>query len=212
MIGWKPNAPEKSATLSPRFPLHWDSVTVRNLRVGKSVLQLTMKREKWTTKYHLVLDKGSAVTVNFSPEIPDGMIIRQAKVNGRDVNVSSDRALGLLARPITFTVSKQIEVELNHSKGIGMIPLMPKPQPGDSSIGLRIIKTTLQGDTYALEVEGKGGATGVFEMMMFDQELKSVEGGNIEKITGDGRVTLTVSFDGSQSGFTRKTIIVRLRK
>lgn len=210
MIGWKPNAPEKSAMLSPRFPIHWDSVTIRNLRVGKSVLQLTMKREKNRSRYQFLLVQGSAVTINFSPEIPDGMIIKQAKVNGRDVSVPSDRALGLLARPISFTVSKQTEVELNHNRGIGMIPVMPKPQPSDSSIGLRIIKATLQGSTYALEVEGRGGATGVFELMMFDQELKSVEGGKVETISGNGRVALTVSFDGPQNGFSRKTAIVRI--
>jgi glycogen debranching enzyme len=212
MIGWKPDAPEKSATISPRFPLHWDSVAVHNLRVGKTVLHLTMKREKRMTTYRFVCVEGSPLSISLSPEIPDGMVIRQAKVNGQEMTVSSDRVLGLLARPITFTLRKHAQVELIHNKGIGMIPLMPKPQPGDSSLGFRVIKTALHGDHYAIDVEGKGGSIGLFEMMIFDQELKSIEGGAVREISGNGRVTFTVRFDDSTTPFVKRRVMVSLGK
>ncbi|MBI4536023.1 MAG: hypothetical protein HY708_07075, partial [Ignavibacteriae bacterium] len=210
MIGWKPDAPTRSATLSPRLPLHWDSLTVNNLRVGKSVLRFAIKREMRRTTYRFVVVEGSPILVNFTPEIPEGMILGQARVNGREMKTSFDRERGLLAVPIAFTVNGTTEVKLNHTKGIGMTPLMPRPQPGDSSLGFRFIKSELQGDTYRIEVEGRGGSIGVVNVMMFDQKLTDVEGAEVKRKQDGGLATLAVQFDGSPDRFARRTITVRV--
>ncbi|MBP1679566.1 MAG: hypothetical protein H6Q29_1477, partial [Bacteroidetes bacterium] len=62
MIGWKPNAPDNVATLSPRFPADWDSVTVSNLAAGTSRVQVRMRRAPGSTVYDLELTAGPALT------------------------------------------------------------------------------------------------------------------------------------------------------
>ncbi|RKY53796.1 MAG: hypothetical protein DRP89_05730, partial [Candidatus Neomarinimicrobiota bacterium] len=133
MIGWKPDVPEKSAALNPRFPLHWNEVKINNLHAGQTVLQLQMERTKTNTRYEFNLIKGPNILVDFTPEIAEGMVIDETKLNGKIIKVCSQTKRGLLTEPISFPLKDRVEIVFHHHNGVGMIPLMPQPAPGKSS-------------------------------------------------------------------------------
>jgi glycogen debranching enzyme len=210
MIGWKPNAVEHGAALKPRFPLSWDSVAVNNLRVGNSLLQLKMKREQKSTAYTITLLSGSEVNLSFAPELPEGMIINKATVAGKPVSVDDARSRGLIGTPLRFLVKKSVDVVFNHSRGVGMFPVTPRPQPGDSSQGYRIVSTSLNGNRYTIVLQGRSGQNAIFLLKIFDQHISSVENAEYEAPV-NGVANLRVQFDESAERYSQKTVIVVLR-
>jgi glycogen debranching enzyme len=211
LIGWKPDAPHGTVTLSPRFPLHWDSVTVSNLRMGQTLLMFTMIRSLRTTRYEVRRIGGPPCEVRLAPEIPLSMEITAIKANGRPISFDRTTFRSLLRTPVSVTVNKSVSVVLEHTGGIGMIPLVHHPAPGDSAPGARIISADLQDGAYVVTVEGRQGTTAVFPITFFDHALPSVQGAQIRPGARRGRAELLVVFDRSASAVQRKTVTLALR-
>jgi glycogen debranching enzyme len=212
MIGWKPNALENTAELKPRFPLHWDKVQVNNLRIGKALIQMQMDRQINETCFTFYLKEGGAVKVLLNPEIPDGMIIDKILVNGQEISLDTSLKRGVLSNPIEFMLAERTNIILKHRKGIGMIPQISRPKPGDTSQGYRIIDMKLEGGSYNVEVEGKSGSTGTFAVKIFDQSIQSIEGASVEKIQENGIVAIKVLFEKSKQEFVKKNIKIKLKR
>lgn len=211
MIGWKPNAVEQSAVLKPRFPLSWDTISVANLRSGKSLLQLSMKREINKTVYFIKLIEGPEIKILFAPEIPEGMKINKTLIDKKEKAINDSTFRGLLAIPLQIQLKNSVEIVFEHTGGIGMYPVVPHPQPGDSSQGFRIISTSLSGKQYTFTVEGKAGSEGNFILTAFDQKVVSVTNAEFETTPKQGIINLHVKFDASTNRFERKTVLVRLQ-
>ncbi|HEX9006803.1 MAG TPA: hypothetical protein VF889_05885, partial [Bacteroidota bacterium] len=209
MIGWNPRATEHAARLSPRFPISWDHVTVRNLRAGGSLLDLTMERSRHSVVYRFTLKKGTPLTVDFSPEFPPGTELINAAVNGTPVKIPPGRKRQLIAEPVRFTLTRTAEVRFTCSGGVGVVPLRPRPAPGDSSGATRIIGASLDGLFYTIDLEGKSGTSVPVQLMAFDQKIIAVKGGTLVGEAPGGRFELDVPFGPSPSGVARKQVSVQ---
>lgn len=211
MIGWKPDAPSSIATLTPRFPVDWDTVSVSNLRMGKTALTMTMKRSLKTTVYRIARSEGPSCTLHFAPEIPASMEVTDVNVNGRRVPFSRERVRGIFKEPIVLSLSQPIIVTLTHSGGVGMIPLVQQPVPGDSAAGVRLIATDSQDGTYLVTVEGKQGTQASLPVRIFDDALPTVQGAGIRWGATPGTALLQVAFTPSTEPTSRTTIRMQLR-
>jgi glycogen debranching enzyme len=213
MIGWKPNATEQRVTLQPRFPVHWNSVTVRNLRAGESTVRLTMTRGPSETRYRMQLTGGPPLDVRLAPELPKGQRITAARVGERSVETTAERERGLLADPIRISLNDAATLTLRHTGGVGMEPVVPRPAPGDTSRGYRIVETTLDGNVFRVVLEGRAGSEHVFRLNAFDQAVAGIEGATHAGTTGRGLTRLQVGFEEADRGpFARTTVTVRLGK
>ncbi len=210
MVGWIPYAPEKRAELKPRFPLQWNKVIVNNLRIGKSLIKLQMEQRKNETIFWLTLEQGKGVNILLSPEIPDGMVIEKIIVDNKEIASSTSLERNLLKKPIEFFLKKETKVKIKHHNGIGMIPNISTPKPGDVSHGYRVVSTRLKGKTYIVDLEGIAGSTGVFALKIFDQSIKSINGALIENINNEGIVTIKVPFEKSTTKFVKKRVSIEL--
>lgn len=210
MIGWKPDAPEIAAELFPRFPLHWDSVRVSNLRSGSSVVEMKMVRGIKRTVFSFRLTAGDALQVRFAPEIPRGMRITRVTLNGRETTVPPGRRRGLLNPSLSFRLDGGMEIVLEHTGGVGVVPAIPRPVPGDSSRNYRIVKTSLDGKAYTMVLEGKGGTKASVELRTFDQPVTGYGNVKTGKEAGKGRHLLEVEFPLGKAPFVRQTVRILL--
>ena len=158
------------------------------------------------TTYRLTLAEGPAVEVAFAPEIPRGMQIVQVLVNGKMQPPAGCGSLGLLDPPLTFTLEEETTIALHHTGGLGAIPPIPRPEPDDSSQGYRIIHEAMDGEAYALTVEGPSGTTGRFQIKRFDRPLARIDGAERVETSDDGVVTVHVAFDDADESFSRKVV------
>ena len=211
MVGWKPVASENRALLTPRFPLNWHHAVVKNLKVGKSVLNLSMERSINSTNFLLSLKKGPPVQISLAPEIPKGMVINQLQLNGKILNIATEVKRGLLKNAITFNLVDDAEINISHQNGIGMVPYVSQPLPGDTSIGHKIIRESLEGSTFTAILEGKSNSSATFEIMLFDQKIISINGGKIESFLPSlGTAKIRVNFLRSEKGFNRQILTLEI--
>jgi hypothetical protein len=206
MIGWKPDAPSHSAVLAPRFPIHWDSVTIRHLRVGASLVSVTMIRGINRTTYTLKLEQGLPVGIKLSPEIPQGMEVYGATVNGVARTIRSETKRGLIEQPITVKLEQEASVIFRHHGGATTYPSVPDPSPNDSSQGYRILSESVKDSLYEAVLEGKSGTTCVCQINVFDQTVKSVNGGELTRPPQNGVAQLRISFDSTGVPFTQRRV------
>ncbi|GAB4366471.1 MAG: hypothetical protein Kow0042_06390 [Calditrichia bacterium] len=211
MIGWKPEAPENRALLTPRFPLHWDSVTVRHLRIGESLMEFQLKRSNRKTIYRFILREGSPLELRFAPEIPLGMSISGATLDGERLSISSETRRGLLADTITFNLVSAHEVVIHHSGGIGMIPELPRPEEGDVSRGYRIIAAEWEPPLWRILLEGKAGSQKIFKFRLFDGAIRKLSGALLLPDEGTGIRAFKVDFPYSEKPYVQKTVSIELQ-
>lgn len=211
MIGWKPDAIHASASLTPRFPLQWDTVRVTNLRVGATAITMTMERGLRNTIYRIERTAGPSCAVLLAPEIPASMEVNAVNVNGTPVPFERTVARGVLKTPIAVTLDRPQTVRLEHTGGIGMIPLIHNPDPGDSAAGVRIVATETQDGTYTVLVEGKQGTRARLPLALFDDALPFVQGAEIRRGQKPGRAELLVTFDPATVPLQQVLIRMQLR-
>lgn len=212
MIGWKPHAPEGFAELKPRFPIHWKLVRVDHLRVGDSRIGLEIIRSKNETHYDLTLEDGREIEVHLYPEIHPGMIVDDILIDDQAVVFSSKSHRGLLAQPVELALRDEVSVVLKHRRGIEMLPILPRPEPGGRSQDYRIVNTTLHANRYVMDLEGRAGSEYAFTLRLFDQKINNIDGGRIRHIGKTGLVTLMVPFPHANESFSQKRVILHLNE
>ncbi len=211
MIGWKPDALQGSALLTPRFPLSWDSVTVSNLRVGATALRLSMIRTARTTTFRIRRLEGPGCKVLLAPEIPPSMDITKVTVNGTSVQFVHTTTRGLMTTPIPVNVDNESVVLLEHTGGIGVLPLVMRPAPGDSAAGVRLLATEYRDGLFTMVVEGKQGESTLVPLAMFDHVLPSIQGGRIRRGEKPGTAVVVVEFPPSIAPLQQAVIRLQLR-
>ena len=211
MVGWAPDAPHQSATLTPRFPLDWDTVQVKNLRVGASVLDLAFTRSTSRTVYRLTLREGPPVKVHVRPERPLGMEIRKYQLDGRLIQAPTGD-LSIQSVPVDLGSQRVRELVLEHTGGAGVVPFVPWPLPDEASEDFRIIRETLTGSVFEVTLEGRSGHGGAFQVMIFDQSVKVAQGVDNERSEPHGRVTLWVDFPATAEPYWRGVVRLMLEK
>ncbi|MGE5313111.1 MAG: amylo-alpha-1,6-glucosidase [Acidobacteriota bacterium] len=211
MIGWKPDALSGAADLRPRFPVQWDTVTVRRLAVGSSVIRFSMKRAASKTVYEFALEKGAPVDIRFAPELPLGMRVTHAVLDGKEIKAPAAGSRGILAEPVVIGLRGEARLVFEHTKGFGLAPVLPEPSVGDSSKGFRIIDVREEDGGFRIDLEGKAGETHEFPAAFFDQKIGSASGADVIDTGTPGRALLRVTFEGGHGSVVSKELHLRMQ-
>ncbi|MBL0175981.1 MAG: hypothetical protein IPP94_12080 [Ignavibacteria bacterium] len=215
MIGWKPDAIIGSdgrplSQLRPRFPMEWDTATVRNLRVGNTRMELTLSRTDTATTYTVRATERGGVAMEFAPEIPEGAHVLGVELSGFAVAGDFIRNhRGLLDPPLRFTGDAMIVVR--HRGGAAMLAELPRPAPGDSSLGYRIVDdvrpaAAKSGFAYAVSLEGRAGTTHEFTLRTFGEPVSKMKGAKAFTQSGN-RCTFSVSFPKSRERYSEAVVL-----
>jgi hypothetical protein len=166
MLGLKPDAMENRVWLNLAFPADWDSVTVENIRVGSTVFSLTQERKQGKTilNFTPVSDvewsaDHPSFAIFFTVQLLKGDYVEKTILNGEEKFYGH-----YLENKTDFSgfaiLTDTIRLEIFHSGGIGVLPIVHHPAPGDSSTGFKVIRDDLIGDNYVVKVEGLSGTSG----------------------------------------------------
>lgn len=168
MLGFNPDAMNNILGLSLRFPLDWDSVSVDNIRIGDNHLNLKMTRTPTKTDLFLlnplyVLNDPASPVLNVLLDISlaAGTVVDKVLLDGQPVTFTRSPA-GI---ELKLTAAESSHIEVVHSGGISVLPLVYHPVPGDSSTGLKIISDELIGKKYVVKVEGLSGTPGKIRLI-----------------------------------------------
>ena len=183
VLGLEPNSPEAKLAWSPHLPADWPGVKLRSLQVGGSTLNLEMEQTGGSVNLH-VENSGSPITVDFSPEIPLGAKSLRAMLNGSEIPVALESHAQDVHGRTSFRVEKVADIAITFDSGIR--PWLPHPalRIGDSSRGLRILSSSLDGRSYRAQVEGVAEACSHL-LLSTPWQVAKVTGGKVRSHVGD---------------------------
>ncbi len=152
LIGWEPNAPMGRARLAPQPPPNWErALSAHDLKVGATVVALTMERRNMGVRTALIVDidaQGPVIDLDLVPPLPPGAHDVSARVDGSDMMLPAD---GIVHLPVGE--GRRTRIEVGWRGGLDVIPPPIDLRPGQASTGLRILDFD-----YLAEEEDAGGS------------------------------------------------------
>lgn len=184
MLGFELDAVNHSFTLSPKFPADWDSIFVKNIKVGEHSINFSMERKNNLILFSFQHTGPSSIHLYFDPILPHGTKIQEIKVKGN----FETKKLNKNVNPDIY-IDDSVTLEYKIKGGIKILPAIPYPMPGDTSTGIRILSDWLEKDIYNISVEARKNSKHTFEVFINDWQLNKVingkllsKEGNIHKI------------------------------
>ncbi len=197
MLGWEPDAPHSRATLTPQIPPQWEKARIRNLRVGKTAIDLTIW-QRWEETVVELEGHGPKVTIDVVLPVPlgarsvDGTPKARVETNGRRAKIPLD------------VEGKKIKARLRWNNGLVIEPPSVDLEPGQPSLGIRVLDFRYADGIWWVDLEGIAGET--YEIRFRGEPLSKVEGGRLVRRRGYVS-TVAVEFP---AGSGRKETKVRL--
>ncbi|HXI21194.1 MAG TPA: GH116 family glycosyl hydrolase, partial [Gemmatimonadales bacterium] len=164
VLGWDPDAPDSSATLTPQLPPGWDTVRVHNLRVGATTLDVTLSRALGSVGAEVVSRTGPPVKLTVVLPIPLGAHDVYASVSGPSgtsmlkdstgaprVDVGAHD--GSLPLPVTVPTGGRAALAAYWQGGLSVAAPTVDLVPGQSSTGVRVVDFVSDGGGWRLDLE-----------------------------------------------------------
>ncbi|HTP80673.1 MAG TPA: amylo-alpha-1,6-glucosidase, partial [Bacteroidota bacterium] len=188
MLGLLVDAPAHRITLRPYFPPSWNSAEVQNIIVGTTRVRVQMKRTGDTTRYTFKAErkerkhsKPEALRVTLQPAFPLGTRVKSVSIGSRRKKIERVIRRPYDVPPIEFDFIRDVEVSIQHSAGIALVPPVSSPTVGQSSKGPRIIAEEWKNGTYRLTVEVRPDTEYTFDLRDPDRMIRVVEGATLER-------------------------------
>jgi len=198
MLGIDWNAFENELILRPYFPPQWNKVTVRNIHIEDSLIDLNMTRTNDRTEYLFRYHGQRKLNVIFQPRFMLGTVLSQFAVDKR-AKQCVQLVRSYEESPIVeFQQSKNstTRIAFTHTGGIGLVPPLAGLTPFQESRGLRVIREEWNQVKYSLTLEGKAGSSYLIELVDRHQVITSVRGGRIEE-RNEERLRVRVDFEAT---------------
>lgn len=196
MLGLKFDALKNQLTLRPYFPPDWKIVEVKNIRLGNQQCYFCMKREGNITSYEFRTSSSKAMQLIFQPLFSLGTEISSIQIGVKKIQQRTIITKYEDAPILPIKLSGKTTVRVHHSKGIGIVPPVPHPEPHQESTELRIIDEKIENGKYCLIVEGRAGFEYTLDVIDPDSVIRSVQNAEI-KSRKDEKLTVALQFEGS---------------
>jgi hypothetical protein len=205
LLGFAPDAVNNRMCLAPYFPWHWPFATVRNLRMGKSVLHLNLQRGQGATEY--ILETSGAVPVSFAPAFPPHTEVKKVTLNGRPVSFTLvKQADGIRTRINTTLERGRNIIRFEIAGGSGALPVVTRAQVNQPSRGLKVLEEQAEADSLKLTLEGRPATTYRFDVFV-SRPVKNIDNGRYIGLK-DNVATLEVTMPASPAPYeTINTIL-----
>jgi glycogen debranching enzyme len=207
MLGFTPDALSSSLSLSPRFPWSWNQVKISQMSVGKNKLNLEVNKSGSSGIYDFSLVSGTFLNLNFSPVFPPETVITSVKADNKNLNFAVEKGSeGVTVRIPALQVRKSLKITVHYREGRGVLPLVNRPLPGDSSIGARIVRQSWEKNSGTIVLEGKSNKR--YDFFIYSTVSPTrIENGTIRNEASD-KYRISVIIPESESGMARQKVIL----
>jgi hypothetical protein len=210
MLGLDIDAAKGRLKMAPALPADWDSLEVRNIRIGGKIIGMQFKRNDNVLSYSFNSEFNDSLIIDFAPLLPSGTRILSCRLNQRDVPFSAGFTPAATIVKLELKPKGVDLVELEFRNGISVLPVVQDPKPGYSSEGLRIIEAGLLGNIYSVTTENKAGTSSEIRFWFNGVNIDHVENGIV--LATNGKIcTIQVLFPDQGKKYTEVPLKIYLK-
>jgi hypothetical protein len=206
LMGLETDAVNNTLTFAPKFPADWDDVSINNIKLNASILDISFKKNTDKISFEIHNTGDNEITLHLNPVLSPGIKISSVTVNGKEQKFKFAETEYSTTTNLELKAGKETTVELN------FVPV-PEIYLLDNKYPLGSINKSLVINSYEY-VEGKLFLTAeVFDGEEYELGITHPE--LVERIEGaefEGTI-LRVTADNDGSGeYRQKNIIIHLKK
>jgi glycogen debranching enzyme len=208
MLGIAVDAEKKQLTFSPHLPPAWNKVSLRNVRVGESLLRFTLSQTDAGIDFDAQND-GPPVSLLFAPEIPLGAHDLIALLDQRPLSSSLQLyAQDTHARVVTALPTGSSHLSLRYNGGVSILLPAQPVLVGNPGTGMKIVGVELHEREYRVKLDRVASRSCSF-LIRTRWRIAHVDGGSIEPAgAGLYRVTLGASASATGLRYNRTQVVV----
>lgn len=213
LLGIEVDGVANRATIAPHLPPNWDFVTLRNLRVGSSIIGLKINQSADEIRFELQ-NSGSPVEIVFDPEIPIGAELQDARFGNQPISAILEKHSQDAHVKVEFTLPHGSDaLVIRFAGGVSIIPDQPQLLVGDASHAIKITGVHLQGNLYMVDFDYLPSANSGFNLRT-PWAIKNLKGGSIAALSPDlYRVTIQNSTPANKAPiYQHGTVTVMLAR
>lgn len=207
LLGLKGNTLKKEIEFKPSLPGRWESVEIRNFRIGRDMFHFNLRCTESGCILEVEPQAYTPYLLHFSPCLGYGTRVVSAAVNGEQKEFNLEEIKGSVRCLLNLEIKGKTQVEIKTEKSV-LLDLAPHfPRLGDQTSSLKIIRAEYNQDQLRILVEGWGGKEYGISLVT-SRIIASVSGAEVDD--GEGmKKTLKINITGENGVYSRKEIIVR---
>jgi hypothetical protein len=194
--------PDSALELSfaPNLPADWPFLRFQRYAIGTGHLSGEILQEPSQTILHLAYVGDSPVSTKLAPALPAVARVKSVRLGGKPVKFTI-REFGSFIRvevePVMMRASQPLSLTVEYEGGIGIVPPMPHPEPGERTSSLKVLE--VQSDAQnpkclvQLTLAGLGGRTYPLQIISAVPNLKA---GGFEVEKNNTGYVLRIPFEG----------------
>jgi glycogen debranching enzyme len=208
----------RTVRFAPQLPANWDYATVRNVRVGKSLIDLRWKRTEHRITMNVNRREGEKAEtgrvrygeVKLAPSFPLDARIRKVTVGGRNTKFAVKQLGDRQFAEVTVGDSAPTaEIVFTYDEGTDVYVRPDALRAGASSQGLRLLRSRADSDALRLTVEGLGNRS--YDIIAISpRRLSAIEAVKIQSANPRDPQTITVNFNGPAGEYVRRELLIPL--
>jgi hypothetical protein len=197
------------------LPADWNSVEVRHVSAGASALDFSLARGdgQMTIKVrsNSSADHANASTnVVVAPAFPLDARIRSVKADGRALNFDAERIGDVLRVEASVEVRRETLITITYDDGSDVYLAREPPAPGARNESLRVLRSVAEPGALRLLLEGLGGRP--YTLRLKTPYAPGAGEGFAVTPKGPNEYSLTVTFDPSAEGYSRREFVIPLKQ
>jgi GH15 family glucan-1,4-alpha-glucosidase len=210
MLGLATDADKRVIMFAPHLPAEWNSLTIDNLRIGGSKLQLNFTRSAEGIFLQAARTTGTGeATIEFRPAISLRATVQRAELNGKPLpfNVeTNDEDQHVIVRFPVSDGQKFLRIIISNDFAISATAVLPPL--GSVSTGLRILSETWSASHNQLTLNVSGSAGTQYQLGVWNAaQIARIDGAELKKTPEGSTVTLQIPGSRSNSYAPAKVVI-----
>jgi len=218
LLGIEVNDGGNALKFAPQLPANWDRVSVANLRAGDKHVKLAFERmpgiqtitaSPFSSSIHTQTQTGAvkALRVTIAPAFPPDARIRSVTVNGQPAAFKLTQAGDIQRAEMSFDLTMLAKIVFSYDEGTEVYVVPESLKPGQSSEGIRVLRSRADANALRLMVEGVGGRSYTLGVRS-PRRLGEASGVQVTRAAGNTDQQLLITFVGPPDTYLRREVIV----
>lgn len=214
LLGVDVVAAGQTLRFAPQLPASWDSVAVRNVRVGTQRFDLRFHRSTDQLRFTAERQQGGGEGLQhivFAPALPLNADVQRVRVNGEVASFKTQRQGDRKHIIVTVDeITPTTAVVFDYMPGTDVYLRPTVPAEGATNQGLRVLRSRARADTLELVLEGRGGHTYTLHARS-PHRIGTADGVTVSRRDGED-AALRITFEGAGDTYVRRTVRLPVQK